>query len=480
MELKKLVNPKVFISYSWTNKDHEQWVLDLAERLMHDGVNVVLDKWDLKEGQDTFAFMESMVRSDEKIDKVLIICDRGYKAKSNSRLGGVGTEAQIITPEIYSDVQQEKFIPIISERDELGNDFVPTYIATRKYVDLSSENFEENYDQLIRNIYRVPSFKKPALGLPPAYLFEEDVNHFKTTAVLKHMESIRYKYPDRLRGLWTQFSEAFIESLDQLNIKERVENEEVEVTIKNMIDKSLSLKNDYVKAIEILCGTQQISEEDIIEFFEEIYPFTKDQQDSLSYADGFDQFKFLVSELFLYTITILIKSKNYLYISKLLHSEYYVRLKYKAQPAIRFTEFYFYVSSLIQYNRKLGLNRISVQADLLIERASKKYATDLIDTDLFLYYVSKLDKTIKETSTKPYWFPVTYIYFDNLNVIKILNKLKSRSHFENIKVVFNIQTPKEIIKGIEEFESDRGYLNGFNNIPNITKHITSKDICTLP
>ncbi len=50
--------PKVFISYSWSSPQHEQWVLDLAERLSGDGVVVVLDKWDLKEGQDKHVFME--------------------------------------------------------------------------------------------------------------------------------------------------------------------------------------------------------------------------------------------------------------------------------------------------------------------------------------------------------------------------------------------------------------------------------------
>jgi hypothetical protein len=60
---KALTNPKVFISYSWTTPEHEEWVVDLATRLMHNGVSVVLDKWDLKEGQDVYAFMESMVTS---------------------------------------------------------------------------------------------------------------------------------------------------------------------------------------------------------------------------------------------------------------------------------------------------------------------------------------------------------------------------------------------------------------------------------
>ena len=57
--------PKIFISYSWTNPVHEEWVINLAERLVSDGVDVVIDKWNLKEGQDKFNFMETMVKSDD-------------------------------------------------------------------------------------------------------------------------------------------------------------------------------------------------------------------------------------------------------------------------------------------------------------------------------------------------------------------------------------------------------------------------------
>ena len=45
---------------------------------MHDGIYVVLDKWELKEGQDKYAFMERCV-SDPEISKVLIICDKAYQ-----------------------------------------------------------------------------------------------------------------------------------------------------------------------------------------------------------------------------------------------------------------------------------------------------------------------------------------------------------------------------------------------------------------
>ena len=45
--------PKIFISYSWSS---DALVLELANRLVSHGVDVVLDKWDLKEGNDKFEF----------------------------------------------------------------------------------------------------------------------------------------------------------------------------------------------------------------------------------------------------------------------------------------------------------------------------------------------------------------------------------------------------------------------------------------
>ena len=49
--------PKLFISYSWSSPDHEQWVVKLATELRESGIDVILDKWDLKEGHDAHAFM---------------------------------------------------------------------------------------------------------------------------------------------------------------------------------------------------------------------------------------------------------------------------------------------------------------------------------------------------------------------------------------------------------------------------------------
>lgn len=50
--------------------------------------------------------------SDTEIQKVLIISDKKYADKANGRDGGVGTETQIISAEVYKNRQQENLLPL--------------------------------------------------------------------------------------------------------------------------------------------------------------------------------------------------------------------------------------------------------------------------------------------------------------------------------------------------------------------------------
>lgn len=138
-------SPKLFISYSWSSPEHEQWVVDLSTELRQEGVDVILDKWGLKEGHDALKFMEKMV-SDPDIKKVAIICDHLYVEKADGRSGGVGTETQIITPEIYAKEDQSKFVAIIAEKDGEGKPYLPIYYKSRIYIDLSdSDLYAKNF-----------------------------------------------------------------------------------------------------------------------------------------------------------------------------------------------------------------------------------------------------------------------------------------------------------------------------------------------
>lgn len=137
---------------------------------MQDGIDVVLDVWDLKEGDDKYAFMEAMVKN-ESVTHVLVFSDSQYAGKADARKAGVGTESQIISREVYSKVTQSKFIPVVCEFDGSGEPFLPTFLKSRIWIDFSSpEAANENWERLMRLLYGKPAHQKPVLGKPPVYV----------------------------------------------------------------------------------------------------------------------------------------------------------------------------------------------------------------------------------------------------------------------------------------------------------------------
>lgn len=167
------MKPKVFISYSWSSQSHQDLVREWAERLVADGVDVVLDLFDLKEGHDKYAFMERMV-TDPDVTHVLVVCDKQYAEKADARVKGVGTESQIISREVYEKVKQSKFIPIVSEIADDSTPFLPTFLKSRIWLNFASpESVNGNWERLIRLLFGKPLNQKPALGKPPAYITDD-------------------------------------------------------------------------------------------------------------------------------------------------------------------------------------------------------------------------------------------------------------------------------------------------------------------
>lgn len=103
---------KVFISYAWESERHRVWVKALADRLLSDGIEAILDQYDLELGDRLSQFMEQSVRSS---DYVLVVCTPAYKRKADARIGGVGYEGHIISGELFSKHNERKFIPVIKE-----------------------------------------------------------------------------------------------------------------------------------------------------------------------------------------------------------------------------------------------------------------------------------------------------------------------------------------------------------------------------
>lgn len=443
------MNLKVFISYSWTTPEHQEWVLTLAKRLVSDGIDVVLDKWDLKEGHDLYDFMESMVKSPD-INKVLIILDKEYTERADLRKGGVGTETQIISPKIYKDVSQEKFIPIVRERDELGEPFTPIYLDGRVYIDLSNEEqFEVNYEILLRNIYGRPSFSKPKIGKAPSYLFEDSPLNFKTTHIVRGFKKQLLNKPERVNLIIRDFLEDFESNLKDFSISFNSSDQiEIGKQICENINQYTPLRDDFIKFFDILTNTNVDFDIDtIIHFFEELSLLFSplDNRNSWNTYE-FDNFKFIVHELLIYLIAVALKNNNYAFIEEILYSSYFTKDKYNYNnEAKRFDEFYYHCEIIKPYyNQTHSENYFSAMADFIIKRIpdylNKKL---LVQADLICYHVAELNN-LK-------WFPITYVY-DTSGSYELFYRLESKRHFEKVKILFGVNSVEQLKERLNELE----------------------------
>lgn len=160
--------PRVFISYSHDSENHKAWVLNLSTRLRANGVDVLLDQWDVKLGSDIAKFIELGL---SESDRIIMICTDDYVEKANSGKGGVGYEKMIMTAELMRSLSSNKIIPLIRNNNTMKT---PTFVGGRRYIDFNSDKkFEDKYEELIRDIHSAPLMPKPPLGVNPFIKSEE-------------------------------------------------------------------------------------------------------------------------------------------------------------------------------------------------------------------------------------------------------------------------------------------------------------------
>lgn len=475
------MSQKIFISYSWTTPAHEEWVLSLAKRLISDGIDVVLDKWDLKEGHDLYDFMESMVKSPE-VNKVLIVLDEKYTERADSRKGGVGTETQIISPKIYKDVSQEKFIPIVRERDDEGRAYIPTFLDGRIYIDLSNdENFEENYESLIRNIYGRPSFSKPKLGKAPSYLNEDTPLNFKTSHILRGFENQLTKHPERVNSIIRDFLDDFTENLKDFGLKfDNRDQIEVGKKICENINQYTPLRDDFIKFFEILTKSEVSFDVDIlIKFLEKLPLFLQPLDDRGSWSNfEFDNFRIIIHELLLYIVAVGLKNEHFKFVEEILYSSYFIKDKHNHSNEAKSFDVFYGHTDIIKpyYNQTHSQNFYSAMADFIIKRIPAFLSKSLlVQADLLCYHISKLNNLR--------WFPMTYIY-DTSGRYELFYRMESKRHFEKIKVLFGVESIDELkdkLKTLEENDSKQprvAYLGSFDSVIPLYRLIDKEKIGT--
>ncbi|MFQ2659208.1 SEFIR domain-containing protein [Aeromonas caviae] len=438
--------PKLFISYSWTDAEHEQWVIDLATDLRESAVDVILDKWDLKEGHDAVAFMEKMV-TDPEIKKVAIICDETYAAKADGRSGGVGTETQIISREVYENQAQEKFVAVVCSRDDMGKAHLPTYYKSRIYIDLSeADRYSDNFERLLRWIFDKPLHIKPNLGVRPSFLSENEHVSLGTTATFKRCVDAIKNHKTHALGTFNEYCTLFSEKLELFRISES--DDEIDESIIKSIEEFIPFRNE---AIQLFTAIAMYAPEDTFihrlhRFFESILPYMYKPKHISQYCDwDFDNFRFIVHELFLYALAVLLKHERFEQANVLLQQQYYLpgNSSYSQDLMVSFITFHEHMGSLDRRNERLKLNLYSLRSELLKERS--------VGTGIDFRYLLQADfvafmrAEVETTDVYFHWWPETLLHIGHFNnSFEIFSRSVSKEFFDKTKLLLNIETPKDL------------------------------------
>lgn len=426
-----LTTPKVFISYSWTSEQHEEWVIELATRLMQDGVQAIFDKWDLKVGHDANAFMESMV-TDPTVTKVLLVCDATYAAKADGRMGGVGKEAQILTREIYEKAGQDKYAALITERDQDGKAITPVYYGGRQYIDFSRPELAETaYEELLRWIWNKPRYEKPRLGQAPAFITNPDAVSTGTTSKFKRAENAIKSGNAAAPGFISEFGEALV-----AEFRERAPNFDTDHRDEAIITAAVTMRPALRHLNEIVLAEARFSGagfDRVLRIFEQMGRLMYRPANVNEWSEGnFDTYRMMCYEGFLAATAILVQEQRFDLLGQAVRHAYLIEGRdWSDGPTT--TTFRVFAQDLPSFEmrkRRLQSRQYDLYSDLISELYAGSFPSldNLIEADILLHLRSMI---VKDGNDYENWWPRMIIYAPRFTARGLWARSESLSFFSD-------------------------------------------------
>lgn len=158
-----------FISYSWDDDAHKDWVRKLAEDITRKGIYPLLDQY-LPAGYPLIHFMNKGM---EIADKVVVVGTPKYREKSILvSSGGAQYEESIIHTELMRNISSTKFVPIT--RSGRFDEALPPLLSSRNGFDFSKdEEYDVKLQELVRSLHAVPKYARITLGPVPTFGYED-------------------------------------------------------------------------------------------------------------------------------------------------------------------------------------------------------------------------------------------------------------------------------------------------------------------
>lgn len=165
-KMDEIKNPRVFISYTGENMTNRGWVKEFATQLRKNGINARVDLFHLKPGQDLPQWMTNELIM---ADKVLLICDKYYVEKADSRKGGVGWEAMIIQGDMLAQNHSDKYMCIV--REESIDQAMPIFMKSRYALQWVETDFTgKKFTELLYFLFDCNL--EPEIGPIPKFIYD--------------------------------------------------------------------------------------------------------------------------------------------------------------------------------------------------------------------------------------------------------------------------------------------------------------------
>lgn len=261
-------------------------------------------------------------------------------------------------------------------------------------------------------------------------------------------------------GALDEYLSTFISSFEKFRITEK-EGDFDDQLIDN-IEKFIPYRNEVI-SISIALAQYAPTVENVLKihrFFEVLIPFMNRPENVTSWSEwDFDNFKFIIHELFLYVVAVFIKYERFSEINVLLTQQYYVGgiSDYGKDTMVGYEVFRDYLRSLEHRNKRLDLRRLSVHADLL-EQRSKSSGIEfryLMQADFILFMRAEIQKIDMYT----HWFPDTLLYIGRFHsAFEIFARSSSKSYFEKVKCILGIDKPSDLNELMNVYKIDRQRL----------------------
>jgi len=332
---------------------------------------------------------------------------------------------------------------------------LPVYYKSRIYIDLSdNEEYAKNFEKLLRWIYDEPLNVKPEIGEKPAFLDNSDNISIGTSYKFKRALDAIKKGKNYANGALIEYFDSLTEGLEEFRIKksgneEFSNNEFDEEFIKN-IDKFIPYRNEAIEIFNAIGTYKNLNnvKEILHNFFEDLIPYFFKPKEITTWKEwDFDNFKFIIHELFLYCISSLIKHEYFQIAAHLLNTRYYIKDPDNRMNMQSFNIFRKHLKILEYRNNRLNLRKKSLQAHLLKERCHGtgiKF-NNIMQTDFILFLRDKLDElNSDEDFFYRSWYPCTLIYNRYFQKsFELFARAESKDYFNSMKCLFNIKKPKD-------------------------------------